>query len=234
MGSSRLPKKVILNIQNKPLILYLIDRLKIINDKNIDLIVATTTSKSDDPLCKLLKKNNIPYFRGSELDVFSRFLECAKVYLPKFIVRINADCPLICPKLVKETIDLLIDQEDYDYASTILDETFPLGMHVEVFKFDTLIRLNSMKLNKVDREHVTPKIYNNPQIFKLLSKTNVRNDSDLRLTVDHEVDLKVVRAIAKNFNEKVFYCDDIVNFLRNNSRISRMNLHLMKRQTISN
>ena len=55
MGSSRLPGKVILEANNKPLIIHLVNRLK--QSKLLKtIIVATTQNKKDDILCKILKK----------------------------------------------------------------------------------------------------------------------------------------------------------------------------------
>ena len=55
MGSSRLPGKVTLKINNIPTILLLIDRLKQV--KLIDkVMVATTINNNNDQLCQLLKK----------------------------------------------------------------------------------------------------------------------------------------------------------------------------------
>lgn len=232
MNSKRLPGKVLLNILDKPSIIYQVDRVKKLVDKKIKLLVATTNNKKDDVLCDVLLKNNVPFYRGFENDVLQRFVDCSKKYKPKFIIRLNADCPLICPKVIYDVIEILRNKKDIDYASTILDETFPLGMHVEGIKYEVLLKINKSDLKDEEREHVTPKIYRNPNTFKLFSLKNVKNYSRFRITIDYKEDLEVINKIAKHFLNKDFFCDDITSFLNNNSKISKINSFLMKQQKL--
>ena len=98
-NSSRLPRKHLKKVFNKTIIEYMIERLK--NSKLLeDIVVSTTVNKTDDELVKLLKKNDIKYFRGSENDVLFRVLETAEFYNIKNIVEIPGDCPLIDPYYV--------------------------------------------------------------------------------------------------------------------------------------
>ena len=60
MNSSRLPGKMMKKILNKPIIDYLIDRLKVI--KEIDqIIIATTKNKKDNLLVKFAKKKKFKF-----------------------------------------------------------------------------------------------------------------------------------------------------------------------------
>ena len=77
IGSTRLPGKVMLEVNSQPLIYQLIKRLKFV--KNLEsIIVATTTEKKDDIICDFLKKKKIKFFRGSEKNVVDRFLKAFK------------------------------------------------------------------------------------------------------------------------------------------------------------
>ena len=81
-NSSRLPRKHLKKVFNKTIIEYMIERLK--NSKLLeDIVVSTTVNKTDDELVKLLKKNDIKYFRGSENDVLFRVLT-AEFYNKKY------------------------------------------------------------------------------------------------------------------------------------------------------
>ena len=82
MNSQRLPGKVLMPISGKPMLLYLINRLK--KSRYIDkLIVCTTTNKSDNEIEKICNKNNILCFRGSENDVLERIYLAARQYNSK-------------------------------------------------------------------------------------------------------------------------------------------------------
>lgn len=154
MGSTRLPKKVMLNILEKPILWHVINRVS--KASLIDkLIVATTTNNEDDAIVEFCKNNGILFFRGSENDVLDRYYQCAKEYNITDIARITADCPLHDPNV----IDMIIKEymgNDYDYVSNSIEYTFPDGLDVEIFSFDALkIAWENAKLVS-EREHVTP------------------------------------------------------------------------------
>ena len=68
LKSKRLPKKVLLEVQGKPLIVHMINRIKYA--KKIDkIIICTSTNVQDDPLEEITKQENIYCYRGSEDDV---------------------------------------------------------------------------------------------------------------------------------------------------------------------
>ena len=77
MNSSRLPGKVLLKVNKKTLLEYLIERVKKINFIN-KIIIATTNNKSDKKIINLCKKLDIKYFCGSEKNVLKRVYDAAK------------------------------------------------------------------------------------------------------------------------------------------------------------
>lgn len=232
MGSTRFPGKILEKLSGIPSIIYQINRIKPLLELNHKLVVATTNEQSDDVLCQLLQKHDVEFFRGSTNNVLQRFIDCSKSYSDKEIVRINADCPLICPRLILKTIEVLEQRPEIDYASTILDETYPLGMHVEVFKKTALNKINKMELNDQEKEHVTPAIYRNPNIFKLFSVKNTSKENLFRITVDYPEDLNVIRSVCDHFVRQDFYCEDIVKFLKSNDEIMKLNMQYMKNQKL--
>jgi len=234
MGSTRLPGKVIKKVSGIPLLLFQYRRLALskLADK---IVIATSTSPNDLPIEKLCLENSISYFKGSESDVLKRYCDAAFFFKAKIIVRINADCPLIDPIVVDKVISAFVSsQPEIDYASNILEETFPTGMHVEVFSL-AAIKKASEKSNKLDeREHVTPYIYRNPSLFKLLSITNSRDLSMYRWTVDYEEDLEFIsqiieKKIKNNIGESM---NQIVDFLEDNTKFLDINSMHTKKQSL--
>jgi spore coat polysaccharide biosynthesis protein SpsF len=103
MGSTRLPGKVLLDLAGKPMLVHVIERAR--RAKRVkDVIVATTSDPSDEPITKLCEKNGYSYFRGSPLDVLDRFYQAAQACQATNIVRLTGDCPLIDPMLIDQTI----------------------------------------------------------------------------------------------------------------------------------
>lgn len=223
MGSTRLPQKVIKKIEGKTMLEQVIERVKRI--KNVDkVILATTSKKEDDVLEKISKNLNISVFRGSEYDVLDRFYQAAKLFKVDLIVRITADCPLLDPKVCEKVIDYYL-KGDYDYVSNASPSTFPDGLDTEVFSFQVLEK--SWKEVKLlsEREHVTPYIYRNPQIFKLGNVSSERDFSHLRLTVDEKPDLILIREIYKELYRQnpLFGLKEIIKLFERKPELPKIN-----------
>ena len=115
--------------------------------------------------------------------------------------------------------------------SNTIDVSYPEGIDVEVFRFSALERAYKGAVKQSDLEHVTPYIWSNPDSFNLLNFCAKEDNSDIRLTVDYEVDLQVVEAILYHFkdNPLVSY-QDIVTFLRGSANISAINSGILRNE----
>ena len=72
MGSTRLPEKVMKNLQGKTVLEHVIEREK--QSKLIDeIIIATTTHERDAVIESEALRCGVKAFRGSEDDVLSRY-----------------------------------------------------------------------------------------------------------------------------------------------------------------
>ena len=235
MGSTRLPGKVMMDINNKPLLHYVINQVS--NSTKIDkLIIATTTKNQDDQVVSYANSEGIEIFRGNEQDVLDRYYQCAKMYGADIIVRITSDCPLIDPKLIDKCV-VEFTNNKFDYFSNIHKKQnekwiyhlsgFPLGFAVEVFTFNALGKAwkNAKKLS--EREHVTLYVLNNPQFFKIGNLENPNDYSDMRLAVDHKVDYDLVKLVIDHFpDNEIFDLDKIADFLNHNPQLKQMNSYL--------
>ena len=76
LKSTRLPKKLLLDINGKSLIERVIDRAKEVSGLE-RVILCTSNNPQDRPLVDLALKNGIPYFLGSEEDVLDRLNRAA-------------------------------------------------------------------------------------------------------------------------------------------------------------
>lgn len=197
MGSYRLPGKVLKKVLGKPLLEYLLERLQRVSLLD-DLIVATTTSIIDDSIEKLCKERNISCFRGSEDNVLSRYRNASLMAKADYVVRICADSPLLDPVLVDEFIYEIVNNHDQcDYLSNTINQTYPLGMNVEIFTYKVLDIAFRTATSSYDKEHVTPFIYNNPSRFLIQQKHMNRKYSGLRLTVDEQEDFILIKRVIE-------------------------------------
>ena len=184
MGSSRLPNKVLKDLCGKPALWHVINRVK--KSKLIDeIIIATTIEKQDLQIVKFCADNDIRVFVGSESDVLDRYYQAARLFKPDNVIRITSDCPLID----YEIIDLIIKkhiEENNDYTSNTLVDSFPDGLDCEIMKYSVLERAWENACLQSEREHVTLYIKNGD--FK---KKNILCEEDrknFRWTLDTEKD----------------------------------------------
>ena len=194
-GSTRLPGKVLMEVNQTPLLKIHLDRLK--KSKNVDkIIVATTDNAEDNIIEKLATEWGYEVFRGSENDVLDRFYKAVKDINPLWVVRVTSDCPLIDPLLVDEVISFVQDS-DMEYGSNTLVELFPDGQDIEIFKFAILEKAWKYANLLSEREHVTPYIINNSNIrggclFYAINYSCHSDFSKIRMTVDEIRDFEMI------------------------------------------
>ena len=223
MGSTRRPGKVLEKIHGEALLAHLLVRLQAVKEFD-DIIIATTHHDTDDVLYEWASSNDIKCFRGSEDNVLSRFYHCASENDAQIIVRITADDPLKDPEVISHAINLLLDHSELDYVSNTIKPTYPEGIDVEVFTFEALQRAFNLAVKKSDLEHVTPYIWNNPEEFKVHNFEASLDTSYVRLTVDYEDDIEVVRRILDRFIDyPLVPYQHIVNFLSDHPEIAKIN-----------
>lgn len=208
MGSSRLPGKVLKNINKTPAISLLLQRLS--RSKLIDkIVVATGNTQENDELEKFVKSQGFDVFRGDERDVLNRYYDCSKFYKAKNIIRITGDCPFIDPSIVDQVIGLFLDTK-VSYCSNTNPPTYPDGLDVEIFTFKALEKAAKKACSPFEREHVTPFIINDNKE----SNQNLAYQEDysgLRLTLDHDSDLRLMNSVVDNLkNKDHFSFDDIL------------------------
>ncbi len=216
-SSSRLPGKVLLDLNGEPTILRIVDRLK--KAQTVDeIIVATSLDVTDDPLFELLQDKKIKCFRGDLEDVLSRFIGVLTNSDAEVVIRITADCPLVMPKLVDQMVNEFLESE-LDYLSNTIVPTFPDGLDVEIFTKEALLKLKSFDLSSQEREHVTLGIRNRPEQFSIKNFVSATDLSGLRWTVDYEEDFVFIRGVYAHFEkrESDFQYAEVLHLLENTS-----------------
>lgn len=215
MGSTRLPGKILLTVSQKPLLEYLVERLRY--SKEIDqIVIATTTNPKDDVIEDWCAIKGVACFRGSEEDVLDRYLKTAKAYKADVILRICSDCPLIDPAIVDQMIMFYRNNRAiYDYVSNTLERSYPRGLDAEVFTFSCLEEAAKNAKFPEEREHATLYIYRHPERFRLGNFVSQRDLSYLRWTVDEEADFKLISLIIQELYPKKhnFNMNDILQLL---------------------
>jgi len=237
-NSTRLPKKVLLKLGSMTVLEQVVRRIK--KSKLIkEVIIATTTDKSDDIIANLCHRKKIKFFRGDMNNVLDRYYQAAKHFNLKHICRITSDCPLIDPDIIDLVANRYL-QTGVDYISNSRPEsTYPDGLDLEIFSFKVLAKTWKEAGLLSEQEHVTPYIWKNPEKFKSLIVKNKTDLSNLRWTLDEPIDYKLIKKIYNKLgkNDKIFLMNDILALIKKEPKLATMNkipIAMKEKSNISN
>lgn len=197
LKSSRLPFKLLMDLNGYSIIEHVIHRAKMVN--GIDEIVLCTSSNSqDNPLVDISCRNNIYYFLGSEIDVLKRAMDCAEFFGFDYIVSITGENPLFSIDHANQMVDLIRrDKIDFGYI-----EGLPIGCAVYGLNVKALKVVCEVK-KEIDTE-IWGALINRPEIFKVSSINTQRfyKRPDLRLTTDYFEDYQLMASIFSHFQRQ--------------------------------
>lgn len=229
LNSKRLPGKVLLPLSGKPVLWHVLNRLR--HAKTLETIVLATSNSPEDRMLKeVADELNIPTFFGSLDDVLSRYYNAAKEYGIDPIVRITADCPLIDPEILDETIEKYISGS-YDWYG--LKGAFPDGLDIDIFSFKAIsIAFNEAKLNS-EREHVGVGFFaRNSQRFKIGGYEKFHDKGHYRWTLDEPKDYEFLKIIYSRLYREgsVISYRDVFDLLEKEPSLLSMNSHIVRNE----
>jgi spore coat polysaccharide biosynthesis protein SpsF len=190
MGSTRLPGKALALVAGKSLLEHCICRLRA--KSGLPVILATTTLAEDDVLVAMAERLGVPFVRGAENDVLSRYVLAAATFDVLEVIRATADNPAVDMDAPRRTLDLL-QRTKSDY---VVERGLPIGAAVEAVSASALFLASASTNDPYDREHVTPFIRRERQFLSLdcLAPGSLRRPK-LRLSVDTADDLTFLRQV---------------------------------------
>lgn len=196
MGSSRLPGKVLMDFNGKPLLGQIAYRLQY-KKNDAKVVIATSTLAQDDAIEEFCESHGLICFRGSEGNVLERYYACAKRYGFDNIVRMTADNPF--PDI--EELDNLIAfhiGNGYDFSECLTQ--LPIGVGMEIFTFDCLEDDRNNASMPHHFEHVDEYVLENKGKYKygIMPVPSEKCFPHVRLTVDTLEDYERACYILKN------------------------------------
>ena len=228
LGSTRLPNKVLAPIGDVPLIEFLLGRLSK-SERISKIVLATSTNEINDQLSAVVENLGYQVIRGSENDVLQRYVDAATATNADVVIRITGDCPFVDPQLIDEMLEDFV-ASNIDYMSNTNPPTFPDGFDIEIFRKSALLQSAEIATSPFEREHVTPCLRTN-SLFSHKNKSAVVDASHLRLTVDEQRDLDVVRGIANLFAPRTdFSLSEILGVITTNPHLITGNLDIERNE----
>lgn len=234
MGSTRLPGKVMRPLCGKSVLEHVIDRVRASGAVD-DILVATTDQPADDAIAMLAESLGATRFRGSEADVLSRYYFAALQGAADTVIRVTSDCPLFDGDLLRAMIEAFRRQRDgsnhVDYLSNTLNRTYPRGLDAEIFTFASLERAHREATQAFEREHVTPYIYNHPELFSLQNFARDIDHSRYRWTLDTAEDWRLIEAIYTALYRpgRLFGTAEILELLARQPALVALNAHVAQK-----
>jgi spore coat polysaccharide biosynthesis protein SpsF len=241
MSSSRLPGKILADIAGQPMLTRVFTRTS--RAKTLDeVIFATTTDSSDDPVAEYCDFSGLPFTRGSLFDVLDRYYQAAFQAKADVVVRITADCPVIDPDLIDDVVNTLLEGE-YDFVCNRLPppwhRTYPIGLDVEACSFKILKKAWKEAKEPQHREHAMPYFYEgvklvtenrslqtgtSPRGFNVALLHHTTDFGDYRWTVDTPEDLEFMRQVYSLFNGRDdFSWQEVLDLVHDEPKLMEIN-----------
>lgn len=230
LKSNRLPKKVLKSISGRPLIVHLLDRLKLAKRPN-KIIICTSTLSQDDPLERIAKKQSVFCFRGHPDDVLLRLTEAAEQFEVDTVISCTADNPFVDPIYIDLLADFHIEQGN-DFSKM---EGLPWGAFAYALSYSAMLRACQIKAN-TDTE-VWGGYFTESSIFKIgylkVEDKQLRRP-DLRLTVDTPEDFELVSKIFDYLydGKRVFSLKEIIRLLDSHPELVSINKDIAQKTPI--
>jgi len=222
LKSTRLPKKLLLKINNLEIIRWMIRRLKLNHNLN-EIVICTSTNPDDDTLEKIAISEKIKCFRGSEEDVIERLYFASKQFNFEFVINITADCPLVS----YEYIDKVIDEFNRTKSDLIRTMDLPHGLYIYGLNVSALKKINEIK--KETRTEVWGKLFTDTGLFKVNDIKIPQNliRPSYRLTLDYPEDYEFFKKVFEDNGPSTYMLKDrqIIQYLDNNPDVVAINAH---------
>jgi spore coat polysaccharide biosynthesis protein SpsF len=229
MGSSRLPGKVLADVNGQPALKRLITRLKKCKYLD-DIVLATSTSPGDDILEEWAKGESILCYRGSEDNVLKRVVDANIWAESDLIVEITGDCILTDTEVVDMGIKTFLENECDVVTNCGTYLSYPMGIYVQVFRTDDLRKISETINDEAVREHVSLYFYEHPEIYKIINLVapNRWANTEFRFQLDYPEDLELLNKIYQLLEPKYgddFGIEEIMQLMIDRPDLSQINIH---------
>ncbi len=201
LGSTRLPGKPLIFLDNKTLIEWVIHRCQ--KARLVDGVVLAIPSTDENALLyEVGQRLGCTVVVGDEEDVLSRFVLAADGTDASHIVRVCADNPFVDPGHIDELVEFF-GRGTYDYACNHIplpDLPRVDGFGAEIFSKKALKRVAVLALVPRHKEHVTSYFWECQDEFRIkcLKASAIFQRPDLKLDIDTSQDLQKIKKWISN------------------------------------
>lgn len=232
--SERLPGKVLYEMGGRPLIAFMLERIR--RTAGLDeIVIATGDDAANAALLGMARDLGVTTVEGPEKDVLARFAIAARATRADRIIRLTGDCPFSDPAVIEALLDLQA-RDGLDYCCNVLPPTWPDGLDASVFTRDVLEQADREADLPSEREHVVPWMWKNCTLHggDRFTAANLACDEDLssqRWTIDDPKDYLMFRALCAELGpERLLAAGwrEILSVMRDSPTIGRINAGIVR------
>ena len=222
LKSTRLPKKILLKVRGKPIIVHMLDRLKCAEAIN-KIIICTSTNPQDDPLEEIALQENVFCFRGSEDDVLLRLFEAAKIHNLSFFANITADCPLIDTHLVDRAV-MAFSKTDSDLTKYD-NRNGDLPFDCYVIRTRALKKIIQNKIETDTEVWLKHFLSDNTIKIQTIEAEQKYKHAFLKTSIDYPEDYKFIKRVFSELydSDNLFSLLDVIKLVKEDPTILEIN-----------
>ena len=227
LKSTRLPMKLVKPLSGVPMIVHMLNRLKLAKIPE-EIIICTSSVSQDDPLELIAKEQGVGCYRGEPDDVLLRLTNAAEKYNIETVINCTADNPFVDPIYIDKLYNHHIKKSN-DFSKI---DGLPWGTFSYAISLDAMKKACKIK-DETDTE-VWHGYFMETDKFKwdaLMVQDDSVKWSNLRLTVDYPEDFALMERIFKELWDyrNVFPLRDIVDLCRKNPEIVKINENVLQK-----
>ncbi len=226
MNSERLPKKIMLDLEGKPVLFRMLERVAHAKKLN-QIVVATSDLSCDDIVADKCTEWGFQVCRGSDSDVLSRYWKAAQEFPSDVYMRLTSDSPLIDPDYLDMCVDYFMS---HDFRYVAGDGKNPIGIGCEIFTAELMREAACNSTEPFEHEHVTPYMYwKQSSIGRVPS---LRDATGVRITLDTKEDYEVIKAVYHALYQpgNRFTMDEILDYLEAHPEVASMNANVKQKK----
>lgn len=230
LKSTRLPLKVIKPIHGKPMIVHMLDRLKLADEPE-EIIICTSTIAQDDPLEDIAFQEGVQCFRCDPQDVLLRLTNAAEKFNVETVINCTADNPFVDPVYIDKLYQYHIEQKN-EFTKV---DGLPWGAFSYAISSDAMKKACDIK-DESDTE-VWHGYFMDTGHFKwgtLEVEDPAVRWPELRLTVDTPEDFDLITRVFDELYEpgRVFPLSDVVDLCRRKPELPEINMSIEQKAGI--
>ena len=239
LSSSRLAHKHLRIIGDRPLLAWVLSRIKSVSDISNIVVCAPSTTDPDDLLRSVCTQEGVElfFYVGDENDVVGRLAAASEQYSADICVMVSGDCPLAAPDTLKGMIDTLRARPGagwVEIASPSNRRVIHEGLLVaraQVWRIADRLS-NTPEL----RAHQFPVLAQRRDAFEACPPVVFRDFDDYdveshRISVDTPADLEFMRSAheALRFRREQFDLRSVLKLLQSRPSLKLVNRHVYQR-----